>query len=135
MLRIDRKQDSKIFAILVNIICFCLFLLSTILLLSDYFAPTKMKTTIHHEDLKDRDFPVIIKICITDGFNRSLLFDHGYHSEYHYFIGQSKHNDSHFGWSGHSNDSQINQLGLLTLQEAGGQILPALKKNCVFGTF
>ena len=23
----------------------------------------------------------------------------------------------------------------LTLQEAGGQILPALKKNCIFGTF
>ena len=24
---------------------------------------------------------------------------------------------------------------LLTLQEAGGQILPALKNNCIFGTF
>ena len=114
-MRMDRKNLYNFFVTLVNIICICLFLLFTIFLLIDFLIPHKMTTTIYQEDLKARDFPVVIKICIPDGFKVSLLLHHGYESQYHYFIGQSKHNDSHFGWSGHSNDSQINQLGLLTL--------------------
>ena len=110
----DRKNFYNFFVTIVNIICFCLFLSSAIILLIDYLKPHKLTTTIHQEDLKDRHFPIVIKICIPDGFKISLLFDHGYESQYHYFIGQSRHNGSHFGWSGHSDVTKINELGLLT---------------------
>ena len=63
--------------------------------------------SIHEYDtnLKDIEFPISFKICLNDlkqSFDKYLKF--GYKDHYHFFLGRSKYNESHYGWNGHTED-------------------------------
>ena len=55
--------------------------------------------------LEDIEFPLVIKICTVPGFNQTALHEAGYEDTWKFFLGQSRFNESVFGWAGHTEDS------------------------------
>ena len=55
--------------------------------------------------LQDIDFPVVIKICLSPGFNETAVHEVGYKDTWSYInTGQSRFNESVLGWAGHAED-------------------------------
>ena len=52
------------------------------------------------------DFPILFKICLSDN-DSSKYRALGYKNVHKFFRGQSKHNSSLIGWSGHTEDGKI----------------------------
>ena len=76
--------------------------------LEGFFKPTITRTWEEEVLLKDMDFPLLVaKICIIPGFNQTALYEAGYDDTGDYFMGQSRFNDSLYGWAGHTKDSGI----------------------------
>ena len=107
--------------VLVNLFCTAVLLVQLANVLQGYTKPTLTQT--REEDLKlgDKDFPVILKICVIPGFNGAALQKAGYLDTWSYFLGQSMFNDSTFGWAGHFNQSEM-KSEVRTVKEVLAQV-------------
>jgi hypothetical protein len=92
--------------LLVHVVCAAALLFQLGHVLEGYIHPTVTNTGVEERDLKDLDFPVMLKVCATPGFNESALREVGYGSVLRYFEGTSMYNKSIVGWAGHSNSSE-----------------------------
>jgi hypothetical protein len=72
-----------------------------------YIQPSQTNTVVKESNLKDIDFPVVLKICAAPGFNDSALKEAGYDDAGYYFGGWSRYNSSILGWAGHTNTSGV----------------------------
>ena len=91
--------------ILANLACTAILTVQLANVLEGFVKPTTTRTWEEEVLLQDIDFPVVIRICISPGFNETALREVGYNDTWSYFIGQSRFNDSVFGWAGHAEDS------------------------------
>ena len=65
----------------------------------------KKNPDITEVQLKDLTFPIIFKICMKPGFKTTALKEEGYAGISEYFLGQSRFNNSLYGWAGNTNMS------------------------------
>ena len=91
--------------VLANLVCTAVLVLQLGFVLEGYINPTITRTWEEEMLLEDIGFPVTIKICVIPGFNQTALDEAGYSDTWTYFLGQSKFNDSVYGWAGHTEDS------------------------------
>ena len=55
---------------------------------------------------KDLDsFPLVIKICVSPGFNQTAIYELGYAGLWQYFRGKSRFDNNVFGWAGHTDQN------------------------------
>ena len=74
-------------------------------------------TRVEERDFYEIEFPLTIKVCISPGFNDTMLKEVGYEDTFDYFMGVSRFNQSVFGWAGHTNTSESvgNVSGILEM--------------------
>ena len=87
--------------VLMHVGCLTAFIVQMGILASNQINPRATVSNMEEKSLDNIDFPVVFKICIKPAFNISELYRVGYASIWEYFIGQSRHNGSVFGWGGH----------------------------------
>ena len=87
--------------------CLTAFIVQMGILASNQINPRATVSQMEEKSLDNIDFPVVFKICIKPAFNISELYRVGYASIWEYFIGQSRHNGSVFGWGGHYENGSI----------------------------
>ena len=63
-------------------------------------------TRVEERDFHEIEFPLTIKVCVSPGFNDTILKEVGYDDTFSYFLGISRFNQSFFGWGGHTNTSE-----------------------------
>ena len=61
------------------------------------------RTRVEERDFSEIEFPLTIKVCVSPGFNDTMLREVGYDDTFSYFLGLSRFNQSFFGWAGHTN--------------------------------
>ena len=102
------------FMFLINIICALMFLLQFYTMMYNYFNPSHTSSSTHIRNLGDIEFPVLFKLCVKPGFDEERLLEHGYESEFHYFVGQSRFNKTNFGFNGHfENETMLESTVLM----------------------
>ena len=70
--------------------------------------PPLPETKVYQVDLKDIDFPLAFKICVTERDNSTDRYEKlGYKNDYNFFLGRSRFNSSLFGWNGHTENGSI----------------------------
>jgi hypothetical protein len=72
-----------------------------------YIRPSVTNPVVKEMKLKNMDFPVVFKICVTPGFNLTALNAMGYDDVLDYLLGISKYNSTILGWAGHTNTSRV----------------------------
>ena len=87
--------------------CFVAFIVQMSILANNKISPTETVSHFEEKILDDIEFPVLFKICIKPSFDLEELKKAGYESIWKYFIGQSRHNQSLYGWAGHTEDGNI----------------------------
>ena len=97
-------------------ICGLAFLVHFSILSLGHFRPVFVTETMITK-LKDREFPIIMKICITPGLNSEELSNVGYAGIEDYFNGISNYSNydgksnTSIGWAGHlKNGSKIGEV-------------------------
>ena len=93
--------------ILLHAGCFLTFTAQMIVLAMNQISPSTTISHLEERNLDSIDFPVLFKICIKPAFNNSELYKAGYKNIWHYFLGQSRYNESVFGWGGHTDNGSI----------------------------
>ena len=102
----------------INVLCALAFIVQMSLLVADFLDPSDLNTITYQLKLHQVPFPVNFKLCAIPGFNQTMLTQYGYlvnnaryKNNFHsclnqdipaYFHGQSRLNNSIFGWTGHS---------------------------------
>ena len=81
--------SSQTFVYFLGFIAFTIQLGSVI---ENYIFPTVTNTNLIEANLKDVGFPLIIKICIKPGFNKTAINEAGYIDIWGFFKGQSVYN-------------------------------------------
>ena len=67
--------------------------------------PPLPEIKVYQVDLKNMDFPLTFKLCVTERENSYERYEKlGYRNDFNFFIGRSRHNRSLFGWNGHTED-------------------------------
>ena len=97
---------EKWILLLVNFVATIFLTIQLSILLKGYISPTLTHTWQKDLHLGDVEFPIVIKICVIPTYNMTALYEHGYEDEYYYFLGQSRFNESAYGWAGHTNSSK-----------------------------
>ena len=92
-------------------------------IMEGFVKPTLLNTQVKEINLSDIDFPLDIKICVMPGFNETALNQMGYKTSKKYFKGESKFNESIFGWAGHTPD--------LGVRGSVGEVLDAVRNHRV----
>ena len=118
---------------LVQLFCTALFLYQLIELLPSYFDPSLTHTEVGEMQLKDIDFPLNIKACVTPGLNKTALKQLGYLDKPMFIVGRSQFNESLIGWGGHSNSNS--QSGSLTSAEEVARLTKIERKRNLLLTF
>ena len=118
----------------INILCALAFIVQMSLLVADFLDPSDLNTITYQLKLHQIPFPVNFKLCAIPGFNQTMLTKYGYlvnagykfifHSCLNqdipaYFHGQSRLNNSIFGWTGHSlkENKNLSRLGMVSTIE------------------
>ena len=87
---------------LAHILCISFFSVQMFKLIDNLVSPTKTYTSIRDVPLKDIDFPLDIKICVTPSLNITALKEFGYKDTVDYIMGASSwSNYSSIGWGGY----------------------------------
>ena len=74
---------------LAYILCISFFSVQIFKLVDSLLSPTKTYTSIREVPLKDIDFPLDIKICVTPSLNITVLKEFGYKDTVSYIMGAS----------------------------------------------
>ena len=91
---------------LVNCVATIFLIIQLSVLLKGYISPTLTHTWQKDVGLGDIEFPILIKICVIPAYNITALYEYGYADYYRFFLGQSRFNESTYGWAGHTNSSE-----------------------------
>ena len=86
-----------------NLVCTSFFFYQLSELLPTYFTPTMTYTEVKNVELKDMDFPLDFKICVSPLFNTTALGQFGYEHVAWYKMGVNS-DGSLIGWGGHDNN-------------------------------
>ena len=105
MVDMGKIVSSKTIWVLANLACTVVLAIQLTHVLEGYLKPTITRTWEEEVPLQDIEFPLVIKICVVPGFNQTALLEAGYQNTYSYFAGQSRFNNTLFGWAGHTEDS------------------------------
>ena len=118
-----KKHKMKIvsfetFFSVINSLCALAFIVQMCIMVADFLDPSDLNTITYQLKLHQIPFPVKFKLCAIPGFKQSMLMQYGYlvnnftyfHIAYSflkkdipaYFHGQSRLNNSIYGWTGHS---------------------------------
>ena len=108
--------------VLMHVGCLLAFTVQMLILARDQISPSETVQHLEERSLDSIEFPVLFKICITPAFDTSELHKAGYKSIWSYFTGQSRHDESVFGWAGHGADGSI-------LASVEGKVFFALGMN------
>ena len=82
------------------------FIVQLSFLIRDELTSTELYTQMERVNLAEQTLPLRMSICVTPPVNITELEASGYKSYLHYQIGQSKFNNSLFGWAGHKPDGK-----------------------------
>ena len=77
------------------------------ILWNGYIRPSVTNIVVEEIKGKDMDFPVVLKICVTPGFNKKALNKAGYDDMWTYLNGRSKYSSTILVWAGHTNTSRV----------------------------
>ena len=91
----------------MHAVCLIAFIVQMCILANNQISPQETVSHLEEKNLGEIDFPVLFKICIKPSFDMKELYEVGYSSIWSYFMGQSRHNKSVFGWGGHTEDGKI----------------------------
>ena len=97
----------KVLLLLSTSLFVAIFFLQFYNISENFYNPSKTRTSKHHEDLIDMEFPILLKLCIKPGYNWEKLQDYGYESDFHFYAGLSRHNKSIFGNFGHFENGSL----------------------------
>ena len=93
---------------LINLINFTLLIICIINSCDVFYRlvnPELPSIREYETNLKDIEFPISFKICLDDLNKTNDRYKKlGYEDDYHFFLGRSKYNKSHYGWNGHTED-------------------------------
>ena len=115
--RMFNKQLSpaSFFKLIIKLVGFICYLVHMYFIFYNQVFPSETFTRMVERQLNDIEFPVIFKLCVTPALNVGELKPAGYKNIWRYFLGQSLHNTSLYGWGGHSS------LGTPRLSVRGNQ--------------
>ena len=91
--------------------CLCIIALAWQLysIIVERIEPSNRATEITEKKLGDwEEFPILFKICPDPAFNTAASREGGYDSIFEYFTGESRFDETIFGWAGHTNASTDN---------------------------
>ena len=94
------------FKVMIYALLVIITLFNSYKVIKELVYPQTPSIKVYERRLRDIDFPILIKICLTDNDN-SKYEAFGYQNVHKFFRGQSDHNSSLIGWSGHSKDGKI----------------------------
>ena len=92
---------------LIRFACLVAFLLQITTLIAGMINPKETLISTQKVDFDKIDFPLVFKICIKPGFNETELRILGYQNSLGYLFGNSRYNESLFGWAGHTLDGKV----------------------------
>ena len=79
-------------------------------IMREWLYPSQETIRITEKKLSNIEFPLVIKICPSPGFNYTAVKEEGYYSIWAYFLGESTHANetiyNMYGWAGHTNTSE-----------------------------
>ena len=78
--------------VLVYFICFVAFTIQFGNLIENYAKPSITNTNVEERKLKEIGFPLVLKICVSPGFNETAINNAGYKHIYNFFRGKSMYN-------------------------------------------
>ena len=78
--------------LLVYFIFFVAFAIQFGNLIGNYSKPTITNTNVEEMELTEIGFPVVLKICVRPGFNKTAINIAGYTNIFDFFSGRSMHN-------------------------------------------
>ena len=81
-------------------------LINSYKVIQELVYPLTPSIKVYDKKLQHVDFPILIKICLSDN-DSSKYRALGYKNVHKFFRGQSVHNSSLIGWSGHTEDGKI----------------------------
>ena len=90
------------FKLLIKLVGYICYLVHMYFIFYNQVFPSETFTRLEERHLDDIDFPVIFKLCVTPALNVTELKSAGYNNIWRFFLGQSSHNTSLYGWGGHS---------------------------------
>ena len=92
------KTYKKAFSLVFSVI----FLVQLGILISNYVNPTNLNTVMEIAKLDQLDkFPLVFQFCLRPGFDKTVLYKHGYSSIDGFFWGIAlAENESDVGWDG-----------------------------------
>ena len=87
----------------LNLLFTCIFLVHISTIGFNLIHPDYPSVRVYEEDLKQIDFPLSFKICVTEQENSTERYKRiGYADEYEFFMGKSMFEENVVGWGGHS---------------------------------
>ena len=90
---------------LINISFLLIFIIHIFTIGYNLKHPDYPEVRTRFEDLKNVDFPVSFKMCLTEHVNATERYKRiGYLDEIHFFWGRSRFNRSLIGWKGHTEE-------------------------------
>ena len=104
------KEFSKAgwLRIIAYFFCIGLFSAQIYRLVEHRVHPTMTHTFVREVPLKNMDFPIDIKICVTPSLNSTVLKGFGYDDTAMYVSGStSRSNYSSIGWGGHDHNALL----------------------------
>ena len=71
--------------------------------------PENPNIQVQRKDLKDIKFPLAFKLCesLQDKHRNTVYHNYGYKDAVTFFLGESVHNKSLRGWSGHTKNNSV----------------------------
>ena len=101
------NNNTNNLLIISNVVFFCCCFVH--ISLNGYYIlyPSLPEIKIRNVNLKDIEFPISLKVCVSEMDNSNLRYlNLGYEDDFDFFLGRSVNNRSLFGWAGHTKDGQ-----------------------------
>ena len=102
-----RAPLKKYLWLLIKTCCYLACILQVAFLIVEQISPTQTETSTKEVKMEEIEFPVIFKICFKNSFDLDKVKEAGYKSVWDYFKGESKFNDSLYGWAGHTRNGSV----------------------------
>merc|ERR1719210_67985 len=92
--------------LLIRLACFLAILVQMAFLVQNLLYPAHTTTHMEITSLAELPFPAIFKVCVKPAYSLDFLNAAGYRGIYEYFLGESRYNNSIFGWAGHTSEGE-----------------------------
>ena len=93
------KTCRERFWLILKLVCLLLVIIQTLFSVSENFFSGKTITSSTSGKLEDIEFPLVLNVVVTPGFNQSRLIQEGFKDVYQYFKGRNQANRSVVGWA------------------------------------